>query len=141
MPRPRVVARRLFAALLALWFAVAASEGAAAHACPMHDGSVAREASPPMRAAAATHAEHGVAHDTHAAPADDADGHAAHGCSCPGVSCGASGMALAAARRSTHFAIAVADVRTVFAPATAHRPVADPSLRPFANGPPAAPLA
>ena len=147
MRRRRAALHRLLAGLLALWFAIVATEGAMAHACPMHDGPMPSAAMAPgtatAHAAHANHAAHGAAHGSAAAPDSHERGtsEGAHRCNCPDASCGASVMALATPRLSTHFGIAVADVRAILAPATAHHPVAVPYLTPFANGPPAAALA
>jgi hypothetical protein len=140
MHRHRGIARRLLAGMLALWFAVVATEGARLHACAMHGGSVASEGAP-----ATVHAGHGAMHGGHDAAAADAgspsNGDGAHQCTCPDTSCGSASAALASARVSTHFGIAVADLRAVFSPASGHRPAAVPYLTPFANGPPARALA
>ena len=145
MLRHRGIARRLLAGMLALWFAVVATEGARLHACAMHGGSVASEGAPGMG-----HAGHGAMHGGHDAAVADAaasdagtpaNGDGAHQCTCPDTSCGSASAALASVRVSTHFGIAVADLRAVFSPASGHRPVTVPYLTPFANGPPARALA
>jgi hypothetical protein len=142
MPRRRAVAHRLLAGLFALWFAVSATEGARAHACPAHDGApIAEAAMAGSTLADVAHAGHG---ETHAAPTAPGDGHhdgGSHRCSCPDASCGSTVVALATPRLSTHFGIAVADVRSVLGPATTYVPVAVAHLTPFANGPPAGALA
>jgi hypothetical protein len=124
----RILTRRLLAALFALWFAVVATEGQRVHACAMHGGGTAT-------AGAAHGGEHG--HDA----AQQHGQESGHRCTCPGTSCGTGVVAMAAPCLTTHFAIAVADVRAVFSPASGHRPVAVPYLTPFANGPPAGALA
>ena len=121
------ITRRLVAALLALWFAVVATEGARVHACAMHGGS----------AAVAGHDGHG-AHAGHGAPAH---GQQPHQCTCPDTSCGTAIVALATPRLTAHFGIAVADVEAVFSPASGRRPIPPPHLTPFANGPPVPALA
>ena len=155
MLRSHRLVHRLLAALLALLFAGSALEGAGAHACPMHDGSmVAATLAAADAAAAATAAPPAASHDAHAAhaahgtgeappaAAHERDGHeGGHRCTCPGDACSAGIVALASPRLSTHFGIAVADVRLVFAPGTSHRPTRVPHATPFANGPPAAALA
>ena len=142
MRRHREVVRRLLAGMLALWFAFVATEGGRAHACAKHDGAMAAAAVD--QAASGGHG-HG-AHGGHAMPVSDAsgthhDGAAPHHCTCPDASCGASVMAIAAPRETTHFAIVVADVRRVFEPSAEHLPTAPRHLQPFANGPPAPALA
>lgn len=153
MPRHRRLAHRLLAALLAFLFAGSAMEGAGAHACPMHDGSMvaatlaAAEARSAATAAAHgthdAHMAHGAAHGAAPAATHEGGGHdeGGHHCTCPDDACSAGIVALASPRLTTHFGIAVADVRLVFAPGTSHRPVRVPHATPFANGPPAAALA
>ena len=146
MLRRRAAAHRLLAGLLALWFALLATESATVHACPEHDGTLAMRAAaaaPVATPAADAHAGHDAPAATPASHdgADDGGHDGDHRCSCPDASCGASVLALATPRLSTHFGIAVADVRAILAPATGHRPVPIPYLTPFANGPPAVALA
>ena len=126
----RHLTRRLLAALFALWFAVVATEGQRVHACAMHGGATAT---------APAHDMSGAGHEHDAAQSHGQE--TGHHCTCPDTGCGATVVAVPTPRLTTHFAIAVADVRAVFSPASGHRPVAIPHLTPFANGPPAGALA
>ena len=148
MLRRRGFAHRLVAGLLALWFAVVATEGARLHACAMHGGSdaAAAVASEAMSAGSA-HAGHAAMHGGHAtATVTGDDGAPTHGgrthqCTCPDTSCGSAIVALSTPRLAAHFAIAIADVSAVFSPEQGRGLVAVPYLTPFANGPPASALA
>ncbi len=139
MRRPLV--HRAIAALLGLWFAFVATEAGRVHACAMHGGATAEVAA--EGTSAAHHGAHAAGHgDAHAAaPASDEAPAGTHHCSCPDASCGTSAGAILAPRVTHHFAIAVADVRAVFAAPRGRLPVATPYLRPFGNGPPASALA
>lgn len=129
MPRAPGLLRRPLLGILAIWYALVAAEVGGAHACPMHDATAAPAGVEAAAAGMEAHAHHGAP-----APADGP----VHECTCPGESCDlATAGALPVARLSTHFAIAVADVRAVFGQATDFRPAPTPFLRPFANGPPA----
>jgi hypothetical protein len=127
----RLLTRRLLAGLFTLWFAVVATEGPRVHACAMHGGATA--------VAAGETGAHGSTHGHGASPQHGQE--SGHHCTCPDASCGTSVVAVATPRLTTHFGIAVADVRAVLSPASGHRPVAVPHLTPFANGPPAGALA
>jgi hypothetical protein len=134
--------RRLFSALLGLWFTAYAAEPAALVACPMHGAT-------PV---AAGHAPHGGAK----APAD-ASGHAGaqpapaathapehshdpgrHNCTCIGHCC-ASSVAVVRADDSRCPVAALAAVARVAVPRAAHRvPAPADYTLPFATAPPLA---
>lgn len=117
---------RLFAAVLAPWFALVMAEPAALHQCAMHS----RHGVTTMASQHATHA--------HAVPvrAPDPDQTARH-CTCLGGCCAAAPVAVPGA---VEFSFAPASVRSGRSaqPAEQFAPAAAEHLLPFANGPPAA---
>ena len=126
-------ARRLVAALCALWLAISIAEPGLLHACPMHGAAATAT---PVDAPAQGRHVHGAA---------DADGTHPHAprdgaplCVCIG-DCAAPTTAGVAAARVTLATVAVVDAADPGLPDHASVHVARALLLPFANGPPTLP--
>jgi hypothetical protein len=128
---------RSFAALFALWFAIAVVEPGPLRSCPMHSGLALGAASRTAPAGETSeHARHGSSSSQ--LPAHHG---AAHNCTCLGdcASSSASGALPATASVQLHVPVE----RDVVHVATRSRfaPLATEHVLPFANGPPSATLA
>ena len=117
---------RLFATLLAFWFAFSLAEPAALHSCPMHGASAT---SAHVHGAAAHHAS-GVQH--HSSDSDHATKH----CTCLGSCCASSANA-AVPGTGVSVETVVAHAIERHMPALRARAItAPPFFLPYANGPP-----
>ena len=132
---------RPVAALFALWFAFVLGDPGLLHACPMHGGHGAAQAS-----AAASHDMAGMhggldasAHDASRDASHDGSSH--HGsmqCTCVGMCCAAPAVATVPTVVAMHVPATVALAEPALRHALQPASAAPDTRLPFANGPPTA---
>jgi hypothetical protein len=130
---------RALSASLALGFALGLVESAALHACPMHDGGVARAAAASPSASAAhrgAHAPHGPAADHRATDDPSSEHERPHACTCLGE-CGVAVAVAAPEIRIRAVPIVVAEGRPPVLRSRVGARAASSHLLPPATAPPA----
>jgi hypothetical protein len=124
------LARRLFAMLFSVWFALFSLAPASLRSCPMHGNAAAGGVALETTATAmAGHEHHAPVSSDEPAPEPS------HSCDCVTTCCGVPTMALPIAPASVAEAAERAVESAVSSPAPSHAPSRD-RLLPFANGPP-----